>query len=98
MQQNIRDAKLKNLRAYITDFIKQVVENGNHFEKSHFFMLLSNLNAEEIEEPQIVASIKIIIGHLEVTDFEYVQFNQGLRDAAQQKAYFDIRRKIFEEE
>ena len=66
------DAKLKNLLAYITDFIKQVVENGNTFSKSHYFMLLMNLTPEELEEPVIVASIKIITSHLEVTEFDYV--------------------------
>lgn len=67
-----RERKLKSLLAYITDFIKQVVENGNIFSKSHFFMLLTTLDPEEIEEPLIVASLKIITGHLEVTEFEFV--------------------------
>lgn len=70
-----RDDKLKRLLAYITDFIKQVVENGNIFQKSHFFMLLKNLSPEELEEPMIVQSIKIITSHLEVSEFDYVQFN-----------------------
>ena len=75
MRLALRDAKLKNLLAYITDFIKQVVENGNTFSKSHYFMLLMNLTPEELQEPMIVASIKIITSHLEVTEFDYVQFN-----------------------
>ena len=82
MKLALRDAKLKNLLAYITDFIKQVVENGNTFSKSHYFMLLMNLTPEELQEPMIVASIKIITSHLEVTEFDYVQFNQGLKDAS----------------
>lgn len=94
----LRDAKLKNLLAYITDFIKQVVENGNIFSKSHFFMLLMSLSPQEIEEPLIVASIKIIVSHLEVTEFDYVQFNQGLKDPNLQKAYADVRGKIFQQE
>ena len=61
-------------------------------------MLLMNLSPEELGEPMIVASLKIITAHLEVTEFDYVQFNQGLKDPALQKAYFDIRPKIFEEE
>jgi hypothetical protein len=48
------------------------VENGNTFSKSHYFMLLMNLTPEELEEPMIVASIKIITSHLEVTEFDYV--------------------------
>lgn len=70
----LRDAKLKNLLAYITDFIKQVVENGNTFSKSHFFMLLMNLTPDELDDEMIVQSLKIITSHLEVTEFDYVQF------------------------
>ena len=93
----LRDAKLKNLLAYITDFIKQVVENGNTFSKSHYFMLLSNLAPEELDEPMIVASLKIITSHLGVTEFDYAQFNHGLKDPALSKAYLDMLPKIFGE-
>jgi hypothetical protein len=72
-----------------------VVENGNAFEKSHYFMLLMNLKPEEVHEPSIISALKIIAEELEISEFEYVQFNQGLKDAEQQRAYFDIRTKIF---
>ena len=78
-----------------SDFIKQVVENGNAFEKSHYFMLLMNLKPNEIEEPPIISALKIIAEELEISEFEYVQFNQGLKDSDLQKAYFDIRTKLF---
>jgi hypothetical protein len=32
---------------------------------------------------------------MEVTEFEYVQFVSGLKDAFQQKAYSDIKNKLF---
>ena len=58
-----------------TDFFRQVIENGNIFSKSHFFMLLINLNPDEIQEPGIISTLKIIAEELEVSEFEYVQFN-----------------------
>ena len=57
------------------DFIKQVVENGNEFEKSHYFMLLMNLKPEEICEPMIISALKIFAEELEITEYEYVEFN-----------------------
>jgi hypothetical protein len=49
----IKESKLKNLLADITDFIKQVIENGNQFTKSHFFILLLSLKKDEISQPTI---------------------------------------------
>lgn len=106
----LKDTKIKNLLHYMTgkfeffnlkfvlDFIKQVVENGNAFEKSHYFMLLMNLQPDEVEEPSIISALKIIAEELEISEFEYVQFNQGLKDSEMQKAYFEIRTKIFVDE
>jgi len=65
------------------------------FSQSHLFMLLLNLNPDEIAEPVIIQTIKIIIEELDVTEFEYVQFNQGLKDNDMQKAYFEIRTQLF---
>jgi len=93
MKLAIQDTKVKNLLNYMTDFIKQVVENGNEFEKSHYFMLLMNLKPEEINEPMIVNALKIFAEELEITEFEYVEFNQSLsKDPPLEKAYFDIRK------
>ena len=83
---------------FCIDFIKQVVENGNKFDKSHYFMMLMQLNIEEIQEPAVIQTIQIITEELEVTEFEYVQFNQGIKDNALQRAFFEIRTKIFNEE
>ena len=78
--------------------MKQVIENGNTFDKSHYFMLLMNLKPEEIQENMVVQALKIIAEELEITEFEYVQFNQTIKDPALQKAYYDTREKIFTEE
>lgn len=44
---------------------------------------MMTLEADEIVEPLIVKAIKIIKEQLGVSEFEYVQFNQGLKDAQQ---------------
>ena len=43
-------------------------------------MLLMNMKADEVLEPSIISALKIIAEELEVSEFEYVQFNQGLKD------------------
>lgn len=78
--------------------MKQVVENGNEFEKSHFFMMLINLTVEELAEPMITSAIRIIAEELSVSEFDYVQFIQGLKDIQLQKAFFEVRQKVFVEE
>ena len=72
MKLEAKENKLKNLMTYITDFIKQVVENGIKFEQSHCFMLLLNLEPSEVCEDAVVGAIKIIVQELGVTEFEYV--------------------------
>ena len=56
----------------MTDFMKQVIENGCAFDKSHYFMLLMTLKPEEIQEPMIISALKIMAEEIEVTEFEYV--------------------------
>jgi hypothetical protein len=43
-------------------------------------MLLMTLEPEEIQEELIIKAIKIIKEQLGVSEFEYVEFNQGLKD------------------
>lgn len=78
--------------------MKQVIENGCTFDKSHYFMLLMSLKPEEIQENMIISALKIIAEELEISEFEFVQFNQSIKDAPLQKAYFDVREKIFTDE
>ena len=55
--------------------MRQVIENGSDFSKSHFFMLLMNLTEAEIKETIILNTLRIIIEELEISEFEYAQFN-----------------------
>ena len=40
-----------------------------------------NMKPGEISEPPIISALKIVAEELEISEFEYVQFNQGLKDA-----------------
>jgi len=49
MEKKIQDAKLMNLIIFMTDFVRQVIEGGNSFTQSHFFILLVQLSSEDLQ-------------------------------------------------
>ena len=49
MEKKIQDAKLMNLIIFMTDFVRQVIEGGNAFTQSHFFILLVQMSAEDLQ-------------------------------------------------
>lgn len=61
-------------------------------------MMLMTLDPVEIQESIIVLSLRIMIEEIEVSSVEYVEFNQGIKDNALHKAYFEIRSKLFPED
>ena len=40
IDKKIKDTKLMNHLIYITDYMRQIMENGKRFLSSHFFILL----------------------------------------------------------
>ena len=97
MKLALKDAKLKKLLNFITDFMKQVVENGSPFEKSHYFLILTQISQEEVLEPMVLSALRISAEELDVSEFEYVQFVHGVKDTQLQKIYLEARPKIFKE-
>lgn len=59
-------------------------------------MLLDNLEACEIAEYMVVRTLKIFVEELDISELEYVQYQQHLTEPITQKAYFDIRTMLFE--
>lgn len=53
---------------YITDFMRQVIENGSPFSKNHLFLMLLHLKVEEIENDShkfikpLLTEMKVDIG------------------------------------
>ena len=95
IQNSLKETKIKNLMTYITDFLKQIVENGCKLSKSHFFMLLMNLDSDDLAELIIVKTVRIMIEEMEVTKPEFNKFTLGIKDAALQKTYFELANEIF---
>ena len=98
IQRALYEQKLQKLTYYITDFIKQVVENGNPFTSEHFFMMLETLSAQEVNEKIVILTLKIIVEEIEVSSVDYVEFNQKIKDDVLHKAFYDIRTQLFPDE
>ena len=91
IQRALHEQKIQKLTYYITDFIKQEVENGNTLPRHHFFMMLETLAASELNEKMVILTLKIIVEEIGVSSVEYVQFNQRIKDDVLHKAFYDIR-------
>ena len=98
MAQVIKDELLQKVTYYITDTIKQVVENGHEFKAEHFFMIMETLDPKEVQESLIILTLKIIIEEIDITTVEYIEFTQKIKDVKLKQAYFDIRTKLFPED
>ena len=61
-------------------------------------MMLLTLDPTEVQESIVVLSLRIIIEEIEVSSVEYVEFNQGIKDNALHRAFFEIRTKLFPED
>lgn len=98
MQQVIKEEFLQKITYYITDTIKQVVENGNEFGPEHFFMILETLEPSEIKESLVILALRIIIEEIDITTVEFIEFTQKLTNVELKQAYFDMRTKLFPED
>lgn len=73
------DAKLMQSLGYVTEYIRQVIENGTSFTQNHFFMLLLHLTHEDVTAA-LCKFLKVIIAEFGVTRNEFERFLAGLND------------------
>ena len=64
---------------FITDFLRQVIENGNSFSAGHFFIMLFQFSASEVAN-NLQPFIKVLREELHIPRDMFVQFVHGLRD------------------
>ena len=70
MAQAAKDLELLQLIRFISDFMRQVIENGNVFSKNHFFLMLLHLSPEEVTSSGHLYC-KPVVRMLGVTDEEF---------------------------
>ena len=49
MQAAYKENQLHNVVRFMTDYLRQVIENGSHFTSGHFFIMLLQLSASEVK-------------------------------------------------
>ena len=94
MRQVTNDSKLMMTLRYITEFIKQVIENGFEFNPNHFFILMLQLQPEQITFA-MAEYLKIIVEAIGVSKPAFDSFMEGLNDEMLRKAFNRILSDLF---
>ena len=56
---------MHNVVRFITDYLRQVIENGSRFTSGHFFIMLLQISASEVKNCS-ASFIKILIEELQI--------------------------------
>ena len=59
--------------------MRAVIENGNNFKKSDFFLMLREFLPEHIDE-HLIKYLKVIIEELGVTQFDFEDFLHEIKE------------------
>ena len=81
----------------MTDYLRQVIENGSRFNSGHFFIMLLQMSASEVKN-QAAHFIKILREELSIPKDHYDKFIKGLKDIKLADAFRDIEPIVFEEQ
>jgi len=79
VQVTFRETQLHNTLKFICEYIKRVNENGNVFTTGHFFILLLELTAKDIQN-RLAPYLKVLVEELKVPRDQYARFLDGLLD------------------
>ena len=97
MDKAYKTNQLHNVIRFMTDYLRQVIENGSRYTSGHFFIMLLQLSAKEVEN-QCKEYLKIFIDEIKVPNEQFTKFVAGLRDESLKEAYSNIQPYLFGEE
>ena len=60
-----KENQLHNVIRFMTDYLRQVIENGSRFTSGHFFIMLLQFSAKEIEN-QSKEYLRIFVEEIKV--------------------------------
>ena len=90
----MKDKQLMSILKFITDFMKQVIENGSNFSKNHLFLMLLHLTDEEVAN-EGKSYLNSLFQELNVERSEFKKFLTGLTDPSLKRAYSLIDQALF---
>jgi len=90
-----KENQLHNALRFITDYLRQVIENGSRFTNGHFFIMILQLSASEVKN-NAAQFIKILAEELSVPRDQYQRFISGLKDEKLADAFAKIESDIYD--
>ena len=90
-----KENQLHNVVRFISDYLRQVIENGSRFTSGHFFIMLLQLSASEVKNKS-AQFIKILAEELQIPRDQYQRFVLGLKDDKLAAAFSLIESEVYE--
>ena len=90
-----KENQLHNVVRFVTDYLRQVIENGSRFTSGHFFIMLLQLSASEVKN-KAAQFIKILAEELQIPRDQYQRFVMGLKDDKLAAAFSLIESEVYE--
>ena len=81
LEEKLNKTRVQNMVIYITDFMKTVLESGNIFTSSHFFILLLQMTPDDLKpENRLEMFLPVLIKELTITKVQFKTFIEGILD------------------
>jgi len=71
---------------FITEFMRQVIENGCAFNVNHLFICMLHFNPDEVNET-IADYLRVIVKIVEIKEPEFIKFVDGITDKNLQRVF-----------
>jgi hypothetical protein len=88
------DQVLNSALDYITEFIRQVIENGHNFTNNHIYILLLHLTPGQINQ-DLASYLKVILDEFGLERPGFNRFLDGLNDKELFYAFQEIRHILY---
>lgn len=90
-----KENQLHNVIRFMTDYLRQVIENGGRFTNGHFFILLLQLSASEVKN-KCSPYVRVLVEEIGIPRDQFQRFISGLKDDKLATAFSFIEDEVFE--
>ena len=94
MSSAYKENQLHNVLRFMTDYLRQVIENGSRFTCGHFFIMLLQLSASEVKN-RLAPYIRILVEELQVPRDQFQRFISGLKEDKLSDAFAMIEAEVY---
>jgi len=94
LQSGIIEAQLEKTLQYMTEYMRQIVENGKTFNSNHFMILLMQLCPKEIKL-NLVDYINYLVYILKIDRNDFNNFVKGTRKIELREVLVEVADRLF---